>query len=202
VTEHADRPKTTVHVSNAGDEPAYNVYAHMAERFLNGEFVIRSLGTHGIRRPVLGIRDALQFETSNMVWGGCSVTTIQQLWVEFENSSGVAFRTVVVPGSPRGDEERTEPTRVIRQRLEQIPDLVERGDYRYWKKYRNGTTSFYPRDSFWMRSRFRLMVFIEYGGSEVIAREKGPGRFRQWLARKVEPKHRERDVPHDVGPLG
>lgn len=182
--------KTNVAISNAGDEPAYNVYVFMVERFPAGEFSVRSLGAQGVRRSVLGIRDSLEFEGLNMTWQGCNAMVQEWLWIEFENSSGVAFRTVVRAASARGDEERTEPTRVIRRRLEQIPGEEYRGSYEEWRRFRRGRQGFFPDQGRIERLRWRLAILLRYGTSEVIIREEEPGKLREHLADWVQPGRR------------
>jgi len=133
--------KTAVTISNAGDEPAYNVYVFMAEHFATGDFKIQSLGEQDVRRAVLGIGDSIVFDNLDIVFDGCNVTCDQQMWIEFENSAGVNFRTVVLPITARGDSERAIPPRVIKRRIERLPGLNIEGNNREWKKYEKGKKS-------------------------------------------------------------
>lgn len=140
-----DEWKTTLTISNAGDEPAYNVYVFMVEHFPMGNFKIRSLGEQSVRRAVLGIMDMIVFENLDMLFDGCDVICDQQLWIEFENSTGINFRTVVLPISPRGDSERAIPSRVIKRRLERLPGMVLEGDKDEWKEFNDGRASYFQR---------------------------------------------------------
>jgi len=140
-----DEWKTAVTISNAGDEPAYNVYVFMAEHFPMGNFKIQSLGDQNVRRAVLGIRDTIVFESLDILFDGCNVTCDQQMWIEFENSTGINFRTVILPISPRGDSERAIPSRVIKRRLERLPGMVLEGDNKRWKKLEEGRDSYFQR---------------------------------------------------------
>lgn len=139
--------KTDVTISNAGDEPAYNVYVFMAEHFPMGDFKIQSLGDQNVRRAVLGIRDSMLFKDLDILFDGCNITCDQQMWIEFENSAGVNFRTVVLPITGRGDSESAIPSRVIKHRLERLPSLVIEGDNKEWKKLEKGKTAYFKRVS-------------------------------------------------------
>ena len=142
-----DKWKTDITISNAGDEPAYNVYVFMAEHFPAGDFKIQSLGDQNVRRAVLGIRDSIVFKGLDVLFDGCNITCDQQMWIEFENSAGVNFRTVVLPISGRGDSERAIPSRVIKRRLERLPGLSIEGSNKEWKKLEMGKTSHFKRAS-------------------------------------------------------
>lgn len=179
--------KTNVVISNAGDEPAYNVHVFMVERFPIGDFHIRSLGSQGIRRSVLGLRDSLKFEGLDMTWQGCNATVRELLWIEFENSNGVAFRTVVHAASARGDDERAEPTRVIRRRLEQISGEEYQGPYSEWKEFNRGRRGFFPDQRWLEKLRWRLAVLVRYGAGEVLIRDEEPSKYRARLADLLQP---------------
>lgn len=176
---------TTVTISNAGNEPAYNVYVFMVERFpVGGSFKIRSLGSSGIRRPVLGIRDSLRFNGVDMRFDGCNATKQEQLWIEFENSAGVAFRVVSIPPTPRGDDERALPPRVIRHRLEQLPELNEEGDYRDWKEYWKGARTAYGQHGWRGRlDQTRRSLYLRVRPNYIPKENEGP--FRSWLADRL-----------------
>lgn len=183
VEDHWD---TTVQISNAGHEPAYNVYVFMAELSpVGGHFRIRSLGASGVRRPVLGISDSLTFRGVHMHFDGCNVTKEPQLWIEFENSAGVAFRTVSIPRTPRNDDERTLPPRAIRHRLEQSPDLDIEGDLQEWRQYQKGARTAYGHHGWrnWIQQRpaafWRLL-------RPTYIPDPDEGRLRSWLADKLE----------------
>jgi hypothetical protein len=137
--------KTDITISNAGDEPAYNVYVFMAEHFPMGDFKIQSLGDQNVRRAVLGIRDSIIFKDLDVLFDGCNITCDQQMWIEFENSAGINFRTVVLPITGRGDSERAIPSRVIKRRLERLPGLTMEGDDKEWKKLEKGKISHFKR---------------------------------------------------------
>lgn len=133
---------TSVTISNAGDEPAYNVYIFAVERSpVDGNFTIRSLGGRNVRRAVLGVRDTLLFGNIGLMFDGCNVTHEEQLWVEFDNSARVKFRMVVLPVSARGDSERTIPPKVIKERLERLPDLVMTGGSTEWRRLQRGRSA-------------------------------------------------------------
>lgn len=142
-----DKWKTDITISNAGDEPAYNVYVFMAEHFPMGDYKIQSLGDQNVRRAVLGIRDSIIFKDLDILFDGCNITCDQQMWIEFENSAGVNFRTVVLPITGRGDSERAIPSRVIKRRLERLPGLTMEGDNKEWKRLEKGKTSHFKRVS-------------------------------------------------------
>ncbi|MGC0274002.1 hypothetical protein ACO0LV_13515 [Pseudactinotalea sp. Z1739] len=179
--------RTNVHISNAGDEPAYNVYVYMVESYPFGEFVIRALDAGEVRRPVLGIRDSLDFHGVDMVFDGCNATVVHQLWIEFENSSGVAYRTVAEPPSARGDVERTHPTKVIRRRLEQFPDFEMSGVMSEWKKVRSGKLTMVVPEPPVRRLRAQLSARIEFGRDYKYLREGSQSQIRERLARLVGP---------------
>jgi hypothetical protein len=146
-----DEWRTDVTISNAGDEPAYNVYVFMAEHFPMGDFKIQSLGDQDVRRAVLGIRDSIVFKDLGVLFDGCNITCDQQMWIEFENSAGVNFRTVVLPITGRGDSEQAIPPRVIKRRLERLPGLTMEGNNKEWKKLEKGRASHFKRVSRWQQ---------------------------------------------------
>ena len=137
--------ESVVTISNAGNEPAYNVFVFNFEQFPEGNFRISASGMENtVTRSVLGINDSLDFHATGVRFQGCNVTCAQEFWVEYENSLGVAFRVVSEPGSPRGDVARIHPPKVIRRRLEQLPGASKEGGKRELKKYRRGKGTMLP----------------------------------------------------------
>lgn len=148
---------STITVSNAGNEPAYNIYVYYFEEFMNGNFKITASDTNNlITRPVLGIHDSLKFETSGVKFEGCNVTCKQEIWVEYENSLGVTFRVVSEPGTPRGDVAKIRPPKVIKRRLEQLPGVSISGNRWSARHYKKGVRTLLPRPSFLSILKWRL----------------------------------------------
>lgn len=140
--------ESVITVSNAGNEPAYNIYVFYFEQFSEDNFKITASDTENlITRPVLGIHDSLEFHTTGVKFQGCNVTCLQEIWVEYENSLGVAFRVVSEPGSPRGDVARIRPPKVIKQRLEQLPGANKEGNKKELRRYKKGRGAMLPRNS-------------------------------------------------------
>lgn len=164
--------ESTITVSNAGDEPAYNIYVFYFEQFPEGNFKITASGTDSlVTRPVLGIRDSLDFHIKGIYFEGCNVTCRQEIWVEYENSLGVAFRVVNEPGSPRGDVAKIRPPKVIKRRLEQLPGANREGSKQESRKYIKGKATLLPRHtklsiySWHVKNTFAsLMRKIKLGG--------------------------------------
>lgn len=149
--------RNTVTVSNAGDEPAYNVYVFYFEQFPEGNFKLRpSDMEHMISRPVLGVRDSLTFKTAGVHFDGCNVTCVQEIWIEYENSLGVSFRVVSKPGTARGDVARILPPKVIKYRLEQLPGAVVEGGKKDASKYMKGEKTLLQRVTWWSNLKWRL----------------------------------------------
>lgn len=130
--------KTDISISNACGEPIFNIYVFMAERYVSGNFTIRSLGSQNIKRTVLGIHDSLLFDDLDIIFESCNLTCNQQFWIEFEDSKGSYFRTVVIPETARGDEQRIISTRRIKSRIDRISDNIIEGDYKKWISYSAG----------------------------------------------------------------
>lgn len=150
--------KNTVIVSNAGDEPAYNVYVFYFEQFPEGNFKIRpSDMEHMISRPILGIRDSLTFKMDGVHFDGCNVTCVQEVWIEYENSLGVPFRVISKPGTARGDVARILPPKVIKYRLEQLPGAVIEGNKKDARKYIKGKKALFQRMTWWSNLKWRLL---------------------------------------------
>lgn len=140
--------ESTVTISNAGNEPAYNIYVFYFEQFPEDSFKITASNMDNlISRPVLGIHDSLEFHTKGVRFEGCNVTCLQEIWVEYENSLGVAFRVVSEPGTPRGDVPKIRPPKVIRQRLEQLPGANKEGSKKELRRYKKGRGTLLPRHS-------------------------------------------------------
>ena len=155
--------ENTVVVSNAGDEPAYNVYVFYFEQFPEGNFKIKASDMNNlVTRPVLGIRDRLEFKTEGVHFDGCNVTCKQEVWVEYENSLGVAFRVVSEPGNPRGDVAQIHPPRVIKRRLEQLPGASREGHKREARYYKKGTKTLLPRPSKLSLIKWHLVTHPKY----------------------------------------
>lgn len=58
-----------ISISNAGDEPAYNVYVFLySKSAISDSYSIQSLGGQGIKRGTLGIRDSLHFENKDVMF--------------------------------------------------------------------------------------------------------------------------------------
>lgn len=149
--------ESTITVSNAGNEPAYNIYVFYFEQFTEDNFKITASNTENlITRPVLGIHDSLEFHTKGIVFEGCNVTSLQEIWIEYENSLGVAFRVVNEPRSPRGDIAKIRPPKIIRQRLEQLPGASKAGDKRELRRYKKGKGTILPKHSRWSVFRWQL----------------------------------------------
>lgn len=132
--------KQDIVINNAGNEPAYNVYVFFYERDMvtQNNYEIRSLGHEGVKRGVLGIRDRITFEGLSEYFQSCGVTSKHEIWIEFENSAGVAFRTVILPVTPKGTSEHVRPPKVIKNRLERAPSLTIEENDKNWKKYEKG----------------------------------------------------------------
>ncbi len=133
-------------VSNASNEPAYNLYVHFYEQFAGERFSVKALDAEEeISRAVLGIRDSLEFKLAGVQFEGCNATCDQQIWVEYENSVGVNFRVVSIPPSPRGDASSIKPPRIIKRRFERLPGAKIEGGKRQAKKVINGKVSYLPK---------------------------------------------------------
>ena len=149
--------ESTITVSNAGNEPAYNIYVFYFEQFSESSFKITASNTENlITRPVLGIHDSLEFHTKGVRFEGCNVTCHQEIWVEYENSLGVAFRVVNEPGSPRGDVAKIRPPKIIKRRLEQLPGASKEGAKKELSRYKKGKETMLPRHSRLSILRWRL----------------------------------------------
>ena len=135
-----------VTVSNAGNEPAYNLYVHFYEQFVGENFKIRASGADDeISRSVLGVHDSLEFKIDGVQFEGCSATCDQQIWVEYENSLGVNFRVVSIPNSPRGDLPKIKPPQIIKRRFERMPGATLEGNKKLAKKVVKGKVSYVPK---------------------------------------------------------
>lgn len=146
-------------VSNAGNEPAYNLYVFYFEQFPDGRCKIKASDMENmITRPVLGIHDSLEFRTAGVRFEACNVTCLQEMWIEYENSSGVAFRVASIPPSPRGDIAKILPPRVIKRRLEQLPGASMEGSRRDAKRYKKGLKTLLPRPSGLSILRYNLVT--------------------------------------------
>lgn len=131
--------KSDITIKNAGGEPAYNVYVFLFVEFPgDGGYSIQSLGAEGVRSGVLGIGETIKFKDKSMLFDGCDITCRNEVWVEFSNVAGVHFRTVVLPPSPRGDDWRMLPPKVIKKRLSQIPGFHGNYPGASWKKLEQG----------------------------------------------------------------
>lgn len=72
--------ESIITVSNAGEEPVYNIYVFYFEQFPDGNFKITAANTDNlITRPVLGIHDSLKFYTKGVRFEGCNVTCLQEI---------------------------------------------------------------------------------------------------------------------------
>ncbi len=139
----SDKWKSVATVSNAGSEPAYNLYVHYYEQFLGQDFKVKALDAKDeISRAVLGIRDTLRFDLDGVKFDGCNVTSDQQIWVEYENSVGVNFRVVIIPPTPRGDASTIRPPKVVKRRFERMPGATLRGNKGLAKKAVRGRESY------------------------------------------------------------
>lgn len=154
-----------VTISNASDEPAYNLYVYYFEQFSTGNFKLTASKAEGlITRSVLGVRDSLKFEIDGVQFDGCNVTCSQEVWIEYENSLGVAFRVVNIPPSPRGDIARIMPPKVVKRRMELLPGVTIEGGEKEAKEYIKGKRSALPRHGImsrciWALKEWRLKLF-------------------------------------------
>lgn len=73
-----------------------------------------------------------------MLFDGCNVTSVNEVWVEFSNVAGANFRTVVHPPTPRGDDWRMTPPRFIKKRLTMMPGWHATYDKKFRKKVIKG----------------------------------------------------------------
>jgi hypothetical protein len=130
-------------VSNASNEPAYNLYVHYYEQFAGERFTVKALDSDSeISRAVLGIRDSLEFKMNGIQFDGCNATCDQQIWIEYENSVGVKFRVVSIPPSPRGDTSNIRPPRIIKRRFECMPGATLEGNKKQARKAVKGNISY------------------------------------------------------------
>lgn len=135
-----------VTVSNASNEPAYNLYVHFFEQFVGENFKIRaSSADDEISRSVLGIHDSLEFKIDGVKFEGCSATCDQQIWVEYDNSLGVSFRVVSIPTAPRGDLPMIKPPQIIQRRFERMPGATLEGNKKLARKAVKGKVSYLPK---------------------------------------------------------
>lgn len=154
--------QSMVQVSNASNEPAYNLFVHYFEQVAGKNFSLKASDSRGeITRSVLGIRDKLEYKFTGTYFDGCSVTSDQEIWVEYENSLGLNFRVVIVPEYPRGDVARINPPKVIRKRLESVPGFNMTGDKKLARKYKKGKVSYFPKQSIF--SVIKYKVFTVWG---------------------------------------
>ncbi|MFZ2836568.1 MAG: hypothetical protein WAZ21_04575 [Candidatus Saccharimonadales bacterium] len=150
--------KTDIAISNNGGEPAYNVYVFLySKSFVSkNDYSLKSLGGDEVRSGVLGITRDVNFIGVELIFDGCSLTTKEEIWVEYDNAAGVHFRTVVTPPTPRGDSIRVNPPKVIKKRLEMMPEYHTTRHDSEWKKFEKGKYTLFPKLSLIGRIRYLI----------------------------------------------
>jgi len=132
-------------IKNAGNRPAYNVYAFLFEQFMATEiennYIIKSLGDQNVRSGVLTVGEEIVFNNKKLEFNGCDVTCIQEIWIDYSDEDGDHYRTIVLPISARGDDLQILPPFQIKKRLPMIPGHEYSGDL-YWEKIRSGESSY------------------------------------------------------------
>lgn len=138
--------KTDVIIANHGGEPAYDVYVFLYSHSYIDEnyYSLKSLGESDVRSGVLGAGKEAHFDNVDLMFDGCSLTAKEEIWVEYNNSAGVQFRTRVTPPSPRGDSLRVFPPKVIKKRLELMPNFHQNFNDNRWKKFEDGKATLFP----------------------------------------------------------
>lgn len=132
------RGKADLIVKNAGNRPAYNVYAFIFEGYeVSSGFHLRSLGQQKVRSGVLAVNEKLIFTDKQLAFIGCNVTSTQEVWIDYSDEDGDHYRTIVIPNSPRGDDMKVQPPIMIKYRIPLMPELdLESKDH--YRTYRNG----------------------------------------------------------------
>ncbi len=130
--------KADLVVKNAGNRPAYNVYAFVFEGYeVTTGFNIRSLGEQRVRSGVLAVGEKITFTDKELAFIGCNVTVKQEIWIDYSDEDNDHYRTIVIPTNPRGDDMKVLPPMQIKNRIPLAPSLnYESKDH--WETYRNG----------------------------------------------------------------
>lgn len=155
--EHGDL-KSDIIISNNGGEPAYNVYVFLYTKSFVGadNYTLKSLGNSNVRSGVLGVAGIVEFKGVDLAFAGCSITSKEEIWIEYDNAVGVHFRTVVIPPTPRGDSLKVNPPKVIKERLEMMPGFDKSYHDKEWKKYEKGKQTLFPRRTLITRIKYML----------------------------------------------